>query len=230
MYMSPFDFSIRIACSVLFGFLIGLERQHTGHPAGIQTNVLVCVGACIFQLVSFMMEVHDTARIAAQVVTGVGFLGSGIIFRDGINVRGINTAATIWCGAAIGLLTSTGYLIYAFAATICIVIVNILFQQSSGVKNIFPKPLLTVKYYKIYITCSKSNAAFIRTLLVNQCSMTKLTLTDVNSVADASETNAQTEITAVFFHKGKKGETCIEGLIAKLSAEESVSSIKWELI
>ena len=137
--MNIFEFAIRVACAVFFGFLIGFERQHTGHPAGIQTNVLVCLGSCIFQLAAFMMDPEDSIRVASQVVTGVGFLGSGIIFKDGINVRGINTAATIWCGAAIGLLTSAGYILHALLATTCIVLVNIMFQQPSGFMRLYKK-------------------------------------------------------------------------------------------
>ena len=79
--MTLFDFVIRISCAVLFGFLIGLERQLTGHATGIRINVLISIGACLFTLFSQLMGVYDTTRIAAQVVTGIGFLCSGIIFK-----------------------------------------------------------------------------------------------------------------------------------------------------
>lgn len=98
--MPLLDFIIRIACAVLLGFCIGLERQLTGHIAGIRTNILVCLGACLFTVFSQLTFAPDPTRIAAQVVTGIGFLCSGIIFKDGFNVRGLNTAATIWCTAA----------------------------------------------------------------------------------------------------------------------------------
>ncbi|MDR1689522.1 MAG: MgtC/SapB family protein [Clostridiales bacterium] len=123
------DFSIRIGISVLLGFFIGIERELTGHPAGVQTNTLVCLGSCIFVLASFNFPETEAARIAAQIISGVGFLGTGIIFKDGANVKGINTAATIWCAAAVGILTSVGQIIFALIATAAIVLVNLIFQQ-----------------------------------------------------------------------------------------------------
>ena len=79
--MPLFEFVIRICCAVVFGFLIGLERQITGHVAGIRTNILVSMGACLFTLFSQLMGAPDNTRIAAQVVTGIGFLCGGVIFK-----------------------------------------------------------------------------------------------------------------------------------------------------
>jgi len=126
--MSLLDFVIRICCAVAFGFLIGLERQLTGHVAGIRTNILVSMGACLFTLFSQLMHAADTTRIAAQVVTGIGFLCSGIIFKEGLNVRGLNTAATIWCTAAIGVLCSSGLLPHATAAVVILLASNLFFR------------------------------------------------------------------------------------------------------
>ena len=126
--MVLFDFAVRIICAVGFGFLIGLERQLTGHAAGIRINILVSMGACLFTLFSQFMGVDDTTRIAAQVVTGVGFLCSGIIFKEGLSVRGLNTAATIWCTAAIGVLCSSGFVLYAALATGILLASNLIFR------------------------------------------------------------------------------------------------------
>jgi putative Mg2+ transporter-C (MgtC) family protein len=122
--MELLDFTIRIACAVGFGFLTGLERQLTGHAAGIRTNILVSMGACIFTMFSLLMDAPDTTRIAAQVVTGIGFLCTGIIFKEGLNVKGLDTAATIWCSAAIGVLCSSGMLLYATVAAAILLAVN----------------------------------------------------------------------------------------------------------
>ncbi|MCL1957085.1 MAG: MgtC/SapB family protein, partial [Fibromonadales bacterium] len=133
--MSISDFIIRIGASVLFGFLIGFERQLTGHPAGIRTNALVSLGSSIFVIFSLIMETNDQTRVAGQIVTGVGFLCSGIIFKDGVSVRGLNTAATIWCTAAIGVLTSSGYILYATLATALLITVNVIFRPISNKIN-----------------------------------------------------------------------------------------------
>jgi len=126
--MTLLDFVIRVGCAVAFGFLIGLERQLTGHVAGIRTNILVSMGACLFTLFSQLVDTLDATRIAAQVVTGTGFLCSGIIFKEGLNVRGLNTAATIWCAAAIGVLCSSGLLLYATAAVVILLVSNLPFR------------------------------------------------------------------------------------------------------
>lgn len=91
----------RMALAAVLGGLLGLERELRGHPAGIRTMSLVTLGACLFTEVSVITGAGD--RIAAQVVTGVGFLGAGVIFREGAGLKGITTAATVWASAAIGM-------------------------------------------------------------------------------------------------------------------------------
>ena len=98
----------RIGLSVLLGFLIGLERQITGHPAGIRINVLISMGACLFVMFPLMSGSDEVYRIASYIVSGVGFLCSGVIFKEGGTVRGLNTAATLWCTAAVGVLSFCG--------------------------------------------------------------------------------------------------------------------------
>lgn len=225
--MTTLDFSIRILASILFGFMIGVERQLTGHPAGIQTNVLVCLGSCIFVLVAQIMPTSDATRIASQVVTGVGFLGSGIIFKDGVNVRGINTAATIWCAAAIGVLTSSGEILYALIATSAIVLINIAFKQTAGIMKTFSKSEGTEAYYKISVTCVENQSGHIRSMILNHISGSKLTLTDLKS-SDA--VGNKIEIAARLICRGRRRDDFVEKLVTTISKEQSVSSIEWELI
>lgn len=91
----------RLALAGLLGGSMGLERELRGYPAGIRTLALVTMGACLFTDLSRLLGGND--RVAAQVVTGIGFLGAGVIFREGVSVRGITTAATIWAAAAVGM-------------------------------------------------------------------------------------------------------------------------------
>ena len=92
------------------GTLIGVERQFRQRNAGLRTNILVSVGAAAFTVLSYAMtaEEGDPSRVAAQIVSGIGFLGGGLILKDGFTVRGLNTAATIWCSAACGTLSGVG--------------------------------------------------------------------------------------------------------------------------
>ena len=95
------------------GAFIGLEREVRGYPAGIRTIALVSLGACLFTDVSELFVAADTSRVAAQIVSGIGFLGAGVILREGYSVRGITTAATIWAAAAVGM--ATGLSLYVVA-------------------------------------------------------------------------------------------------------------------
>jgi len=221
------DYALRVLAAVLFGFLIGFERQFTGHPAGIQTNVLVCLGACLFELIALILPSNDPSRIASQIVTGVGFLGSGIIFKEGVNVRGINTAAAIWCGAAIGILTGAGEIIYAGVATIAVLIINIAFQQTVGIVYKFIKSDASAAYYRISLTCADGKAMEVRGILINHIAGSKLTLTDLTS---DEATAGKIDIHAGLVCRGKRKDDFVEKLVAKLSYEQSVSSIKWELV
>ena len=95
------------------GALIGLEREVRGYPAGIRTIALVSLGACLFTDVSVLFVASDESRVAAQIVSGIGFLGAGVILREGYSIRGITTAATIWAAAAVGM--ATGLSLYVVA-------------------------------------------------------------------------------------------------------------------
>ena len=101
-----------VAVALVLGAAIGLERQWRQRTAGLRTNALVALGAALFELFAVLLSGArgvDPTRIAAYVVSGIGFLGAGVILRDGIHVRGINTAATVWC-SAVGVLAVPGYL------------------------------------------------------------------------------------------------------------------------
>ncbi len=126
--MSLKDFIIRLGIALIAGLIIGFERQWHHKSAGLKTNMLVATGSAIFVLLSIKMAVVeptiDVTRIIAQVVTGVGFLGAGVIFREGASVHGLTTAATIWCSAAIGCMAATGYLLETLICTALVVFVN----------------------------------------------------------------------------------------------------------
>ena len=142
-YLSALDFEylilLRIGASILFAFLLGLEREVTGKFAGLRTHILVSAGACVFTLLSlyaFKMHiveglsgVNDPARIAAQIITGIGFIGAGSVMRHGNNIYGITTAATLWMCAAIGMACGTGMYAIAATATIFSLIVLILIRR-----------------------------------------------------------------------------------------------------
>lgn len=127
-------FIFRLASALLAGILIGAQRELRNHQAGLTTNALVAVGACIFILVSESVIMsamssggpvnNDNLRVLSQVVTGIGFLGAGVIMKDGLTVHGLTSAATIWCSAAVGCLCGYGMWREALIAVAVVLLVN----------------------------------------------------------------------------------------------------------
>src|SRR5438270_8353451 len=114
------------AAAALMGTAIGLERQWGQHMAGLRTNALVAFGSCLFVSLPRLLGGSPTAaHVTGQVVTGVGFLGGGVILREGLTIRGLNTAATMWCSAAVGSLAGAGLVVEALAATAGVLAVNL---------------------------------------------------------------------------------------------------------
>jgi putative Mg2+ transporter-C (MgtC) family protein len=116
---------LRLAFALLIGGLIGIEREIKGKPAGMRTNMLMCTGSCLLMILSIEVARQsghqgDPGRIAAQVVTGIGFLGAGTIIRSGVSVTGLTSAATLWFVAALGLVIGTGDFALALAAALVI--------------------------------------------------------------------------------------------------------------
>ncbi|MCQ2344540.1 MAG: MgtC/SapB family protein [Paludibacteraceae bacterium] len=117
---------IKIATSVMLGFLIGLEREYSHRYIGIRTVSLVSLAATLFCIVQ--LPGADPTRIVGQVVTGMGFLGAGVIFKEGASIKGMTTAATLWCAAAIGSLVALDYWREAVVGTLCVIFINLVFK------------------------------------------------------------------------------------------------------
>lgn len=133
------EYIFRIILSAILGALIGYERQFKHKSAGLRTNILVCIGSCLIMILSNLLYEQvegktnaDPARLAAQVVSGIGFLGAGAIIKEGVNVIGLTTAACIWVVSGVGLAVGAGYYIIAvFASLLVYIILEILSQMDS---------------------------------------------------------------------------------------------------
>lgn len=129
--MELLEFGFRIGAALLAGLLIGIEREVRNKNAGLKTNALVSLGAAVFVLASLHFEGEpyvDITRVIGQVVTGIGFIGAGVILHKGTVVRGLTTAATVWCSAGAGCLAAIGEFHELFLLTGVIVFVNVLFN------------------------------------------------------------------------------------------------------
>lgn len=150
----------RLALATLLGGLIGLERETRRQPAGLRTHMVVSIGSCLIMLVSLYMwkevdpERADPARIAAQVVTGIGFLGAGAILRYGISVRGLTTAAALWTASGIGLAVGAGYWKAAVAATGFTIMAIFVFDK-------FEKSFLGGKSLRRFVVYARDGAGLV---------------------------------------------------------------------
>ncbi len=133
--MTILTFIIRLLVATAAGGAVGLERQINNKSAGLRTNTLVAVGACIYMLINAKLTETggDPTRIIGQIVTGIGFLGAGVILHRGINVQGLTTAATIWCSAALGVLAGLGFFLETIVATALIIIINTAFKVTDRI-------------------------------------------------------------------------------------------------
>lgn len=117
---------IGVILALLLGTAIGFERQIRKQPAGLHTNALVCMGSAAYVLVALLVTQDSSpTRIAAQVVSGVGFMCAGVIWHEGPSIRGLNTAATIWCTAAVGILAGLNFHLMAILAAMVLILANI---------------------------------------------------------------------------------------------------------
>lgn len=220
------DFLVRIITAFILGMAIGLERQYR-QRAGIRTNVLVCVGACLFVMFSSLETTGDRTRIAAQVVTGVGFLGGGVILREGFNVRGLNTAATLWCTAAVGVLTSSGYILYAIISSLIIVISNTALRPiARKMYNIEQNNLDEEVVYEINIKCSEQQEFHIRSLLMHMVTEEKVLLSNLES--NDIEIPGKVLVKANILSMGRN-DMCMERIVSRISLESGVSAAGWEV-
>jgi len=125
--MTYLEFTLRVLVALLAGMLIGFERQWNHKTISLRTATLVSIGSALYVLLSITITQTngDATRIIGQVVTGIGFLCAGVIFKEGFSVHGLTTSVTIWCSSAIGCLAAAGYYIETFIATFFILLVNV---------------------------------------------------------------------------------------------------------
>ncbi len=123
------EIALRLVVAALLGALIGAEREYTRHPAGLRTMSAVALGSALFSAIG-LFEVHsDPTRIAAQIVTGVGFLGAGAILRSGPSIHGLTTAAAIWVAAGIGMASGFGHFILASVSALLVLLVLVVLRR-----------------------------------------------------------------------------------------------------
>jgi putative Mg2+ transporter-C (MgtC) family protein len=222
------DFVWRLMAAFACGVAIGLERQLRQRTAGLRTITLVASGACLFVTLGVLTG-NGTAgvtQIAAYVVSGVGFLGGGVIMRDKGSIQGINTAATLWCAAAVGVLCGSGHYGPALAGTVAVLAANTVLREVSRMINATPVASADlVREYVITVVCREADEIHIRTLLSNSMYSQPLSFQSLTS-RDVEGEPPRIEVTAtVRMHP--KDQAKLELMASRISMEKGVSSISW---
>jgi putative Mg2+ transporter-C (MgtC) family protein len=220
--------AFNLAVATLLGACIGFERQWRQRMAGLRTNTLVAIGAASFVVFEGLYpDQASPTRVAAQVVSGIGFLGAGIIFREGLQVTGLNTAATLWCSAAVGLLAGSGHPLHAAAATAFVVLINLTLRPL--VRLINQQPIAQAEtdfHYNVRVVCRSPEEAHVRALLLQGTGGGHLSLRQLDST-DLKESGC-VEVNAMLTSP-IKNDAVLEQVVGRLSLEPTVSAASWSV-
>jgi putative Mg2+ transporter-C (MgtC) family protein len=225
--MSLYQFALHNLVALLLGAFIGLERQWHQRNAGLRTNALVALGASLFvSLSSLVIQTNDHTRMAAQVITGIGFLGAGLLMKEGFNVRGLNTAATLWGAGAIGALAGSGFVTHAAIGTALVIITHLILRPLG--KKIDRRTLQDVSAERLYvlrIVCRSSSEQQIRTLFVQEILKESLLLQSIES-EDIHGTDT-VEVKAFILAVGQQ-DALMEKIVGMLSLNQAVTAASWK--
>jgi putative Mg2+ transporter-C (MgtC) family protein len=221
-------FTLNVFVALLMGVAIGLERQFRQHPAGLRTNALVCVGAALFvSLTRLMGDESSPTRVASYIVSGIGFLGGGVILREGFSVRGMNTAATLWCSAAVGTLAGTGFLVHALIGTIAVLGIHIWLRPVGQWVDAQRKTALDVETgYRLCVTCGEKDEGLIRTILLRHIgSQSKMT---VQGISTEERPGAGDAVVVADIFSVERQDRVVQEIMTRLNLEPGVKSVRWE--
>lgn len=219
--------AMKLAVAVFLGSAIGFERQWHQKMAGLRTNALVALGSCGFVAFSGLIGEGDPTRVAGQVVTGIGFLGAGVILREGINVHGLNTAATLWCSSMVGTLVGGGLFGPGVIAALFVIGINIALRPILGRLNRISLTATNIEtHYRIEITCRASEEAHMRSRLLHALTEAGLGLRRLDSedTHDASKAKVTAQAVAA-----KRIDQALEQIVGRLSLEPTVSGATWQI-
>lgn len=229
------DLFMRIVTAICLGFILGFEREITNKCAGLRTHILVCLGACVFTILSIYgfpamiyedipnyrpTGIRDTARVAAQVVTGIGFIGAGTVLRNGPTVFGLTTAATLFVAAAIGMACGAG--MYGVAISTAIISFAVLTLIRIFERRVLNKSIKNIRRLKIHMHCENENVDAIKEYLVsNFKSVNSLKMNKLIENPDMSKITMIVELI---------NKRPIQHIYSKLEGLEGISSISVEIL
>lgn len=217
--------ALAFATSFLFGTLIGFERQWRQRTAGLRTNVLVAVGAAAFADLGLRLRgVEGGTQIIAYVVSGIGFLGAGVILKDGTNIRGLNTAATLWCSAAVGTFCGSGLVIEAAMLTLAVLGANTLLRPLVNWVNRRPITAdVTEALYQVHVICRPDTVSDVRDLLDEELDRASYPVRKVETLSDSED---QVELAAVLVPTTADPAE-LDAVVVALERSDMIMSATW---
>jgi putative Mg2+ transporter-C (MgtC) family protein len=223
------QFAIRLGLALILGAFVGAERQWRQRMAGLRTNALVAAGAGMFVMLAALTVrgADDSFRIAGQVVSGIGFLGAGVILRDGLNITGLNTAATLWCSAAIGTLAGYGMYGSAIIGAVGVIGTNVCLRPIGKALNRSKGTLDADITYLFRMVGRADQESHMRALLLHSIGGQPLLLKSLKS--EDVEPTGKVEVQAVLTSTGRQN-LLLEQIVGRLSLEPAVTGVSWEII
>jgi putative Mg2+ transporter-C (MgtC) family protein len=224
---SYLDTLLSYALALVLGALIGAERQYRQRTAGLRTNALVALGASAFvDLAQKLGGNVEAVRVISYTVSGIGFLGAGVIMKEGMNVRGLNTAATLWCSAAVGSCAGTDMAAEAATLAVFVVVGNTLLRPVVNAINRIPLASGGLEAtYSVLITADPANAPALRDVLVDHLELMRYPVADTEIVERSDEL---VEIRATLVSTGAV-DADLDSIVAHLSKAHAVQHATWEV-
>jgi putative Mg2+ transporter-C (MgtC) family protein len=219
--------ALNLITAVALGSAIGLERQWRQRLAGLRTNTLVALGAASFVVFSGLVPGDSSPlRVAAQVVSGIGFLGAGLIFKEGLSVHGLNTAATLWCSAAVGVLAGGGFKAHAALVTVLVIFVNLGLRPIAYFIQTQPTGMTElIQRYRITVVCRSEGEAQVRALLLRAMAGAGMRFRELDS--RNIEGSDRVEVCATTTAPERRDEA-LEEIVGRLSLEPQVTAARWK--
>jgi putative Mg2+ transporter-C (MgtC) family protein len=235
--LNQWNMIVHVVVALGLGSLVGLERQWRARMAGLRTNALVAAGCALFVLLSKygFLDIarltgasYDGSRVAAQIVSGIGFIGGGVILREGLSVRGLNTAATLWSTAAVGSLAGAGLYVLACFGALVIVAANLVLRPLG--RRIDRQPTAgaeTETEYYFSAVVGERDEAHIRALLLQSLTGSGFQLRALHSRDSEApgRVTVEAELSA-----STRDDSRLEQAVSRLSLEPSVSAVSWNVI
>jgi putative Mg2+ transporter-C (MgtC) family protein len=219
------DVVSRMCFGLLLGAMIGFERQWHQKTAGLKTNALVALGAAGFVTFGTAAGGGNPSVVAAQIVTGIGFLGAGVIMREGVNVHGLNTAATLWCSAMVGALCGFGIWQAGGVAALLVVFANLILRPVANRLNTRVQAgNESESHYTISLTCAPADSTRLRQALLTALAEFHLQYQRLATQSDATQTIITTE--AISPHVA---DDAVEKLVAGMDQDSAVLGTSWQV-